>query len=302
MREPQAYGNAGGPCQEFLIFFRKNLTFPKIVPQCRKYPIAYLFTLRRTIALPNANAYLNTCTPISIHALPILIHWFGFQLQILIHALPILIPWVGFRLRILIHRIDTTCLDSTREPSAAKQNQVLRHQSCQNRLSATNQNRLLRHPSRQPIRIEHYVTRVEHYVTRELMVRVEDRSRLSAWVGSLKPILIHSVFKPPTDQLTLLLLEELLKWILEFFSKIVVLRNVLGLRSKIFEFLKRMSTGLYQFESTCPEEFLMIVFRFNQSRSHSSSRSLRKNYQVFEELLLGRLTKRHSICPEKICG
>ena len=45
-------------------------------------------------------------------------------------------------------------------------------------LSAANQNRVLRHPSRQPIRIE-------HYVNRELSARVEVPSRLSAPVGSL---------------------------------------------------------------------------------------------------------------------
>ena len=44
--------------------------------------------------------------------------------------------------------------------------------------SSANQNRVLRNPSRQPIRIE-------HYVTRELSARGEDPSRLSARVGPL---------------------------------------------------------------------------------------------------------------------
>ena len=44
--------------------------------------------------------------------------------------------------------------------------------------STANQLRVLRHPSRQPIRIE-------YYVTRELSARVEDLTRLSAQVGSL---------------------------------------------------------------------------------------------------------------------
>ena len=38
---------AGGAAKNF---FRKNLTVPKIVAQCRKRVIQYLFTLRRTIA------------------------------------------------------------------------------------------------------------------------------------------------------------------------------------------------------------------------------------------------------------
>ena len=44
--------------------------------------------------------------------------------------------------------------------------------------SAVNQIRVLRNPSRQPIRIE-------YYVTRELSVTVEEPSRLSARVSSL---------------------------------------------------------------------------------------------------------------------
>ena len=46
--------------------------------------------------------------------------------------------------------------------------------------SSANQNRVLRNPSRQPIRIEYYVTRVEYYVTRELSARGEDPSRLES--------------------------------------------------------------------------------------------------------------------------
>ena len=51
----------------FKTFFSKSLTVPKIVAQCRKTAIPYLYTIRRTIAhahtLPNAIAYLNTCIP-----------------------------------------------------------------------------------------------------------------------------------------------------------------------------------------------------------------------------------------------
>ena len=135
--------------------------------------------------------YLNTCIPVIIHALPILIHWVSFQLHILIHASPILIHWVGFQLNIL-----PTLLGKQSESSVTR----VEHP----RLSATNQNRVLRNPSRQPIRIEHYVTRV---VTWELSARPEDPSRLSARVGSLFPILIHEGLPHPCSlQLKLLLL------------------------------------------------------------------------------------------------
>ena len=62
----------------FEIFFEKISLCRKKVAQCRKYRIPDLNTLSRTIpyayTLPNAIAYLNTCIPILIHALPILIH------------------------------------------------------------------------------------------------------------------------------------------------------------------------------------------------------------------------------------
>ena len=55
--------------------------------------------------------------------------------------------------------------------SAATRNRALK-------ISSANQRRVLRHPSRQPIRIE-------RYVTRELWTRVEVPSQLSVQVGSL---------------------------------------------------------------------------------------------------------------------
>ena len=55
--------------------------------------------------------------------------------------------------------------------------------------SSAYHNRVSRHPSRQPIRIE-------CYVSRELSARVEVPSRLSARLGSLKPILIHRDLQP----------------------------------------------------------------------------------------------------------
>ena len=57
----------GGPGNRSKNCSRKSLTVPKIVAQCPKRVIPYLYTLNRTIAyaytLPNAIAYLNTCIP-----------------------------------------------------------------------------------------------------------------------------------------------------------------------------------------------------------------------------------------------
>ena len=44
-------------------FFRRSLRVPKIVAQCRKMNISYLYIFRRTIALPNALSYINTSVP-----------------------------------------------------------------------------------------------------------------------------------------------------------------------------------------------------------------------------------------------
>ena len=65
---------------------------------------------------------------------------------------------------------------STKNPhvSSANQNRARKNPST----SSANQNRVLRHTSRQPIRIE-------DYVTRELSVMVEDTFRLCALVGLL---------------------------------------------------------------------------------------------------------------------
>ena len=69
------------------IFENVSTTVPKTVAQCRKDPIPYLNTLNQTMpyacTLPNAIAYPNTCIPILIHALPILIHSVGFRLSAL---------------------------------------------------------------------------------------------------------------------------------------------------------------------------------------------------------------------------
>ena len=100
--------------------------------------------------------------------------------HILIHALPILIHWLGCRL------------------SAPYPNTCITYLNTLSRLSAPN----LADSSRQPIRVEYYVTRVvsqsESSITSpESSRRLEDPSRLSARVGSLQPILIYRVFHPP---------------------------------------------------------------------------------------------------------
>ena len=121
----------------FDFFSGKNLTVPKIVPQCRKYPIAYLYTLRRTItyALPNASPYLKTCISyLNTSA-------FGSRIHILIHAAP-----TFSRLHILIH-----CrLVSSRQPIRIERHlrrQPIKIEHGKNpSTSSANQNRVLRHP------------------------------------------------------------------------------------------------------------------------------------------------------------
>ena len=101
----------------------------------------------------------------------------------------------GSRLHILIHWTNTTRLGNyPRTLGNESASSITSPESSANehpRLSAANQNQVLRNPSRQSIRIEHYVIRVKYYFTRELWARVEDPSRLSARVGSLEPILEH---------------------------------------------------------------------------------------------------------------
>ena len=101
--------------------------------------------------------------------LPILMH----AAPILIHAYPILIPLLGFRLSAPYLNTCIPYLNTltqlpfsapylntlpTRLGSTLGSRQPIRIEHP--RLSATNQNRVLRHPSRQPIRIEYYITRV----------------------------------------------------------------------------------------------------------------------------------------------
>ena len=112
--------------------------------------------------LPNAIAYLNTLTRLHILIHAILIHWVGFRLSApYLNTLPTRLgntlgsrlsaPYLntlptrlgntlGSRLHILIH-----CRFGSQSESSTL---------------GSRQNRTLRQPSRQPIRIEYYVTRV----------------------------------------------------------------------------------------------------------------------------------------------
>ena len=120
--------------------------------------------MRRTIAhaytMPNAIAYLNTCITILIQALPILIHWLGFRLSATylntcnayLNTLsrlsaPYLNTCTAYlnTLSRLSDPYPNTCTayfytDTTRQPIRIEQRRTL--------------------GSRQPIRIEFYVTRV----------------------------------------------------------------------------------------------------------------------------------------------
>ena len=133
---------------------------PKTVAQCRKHPIpyintciTYLNTFTRLLA-PNLNtciAHLNTLTRLSAPYLNTCIAYLN-----------------------TLTRLSAPFLNTLPTRLGCRQPIRIEHP----RLSATNQNRVLRNPSRQPIKIE-------HYVTRELSARPEDPSRLSARVGSL---------------------------------------------------------------------------------------------------------------------
>ena len=99
---------------------------------------------------------------------------FGSGLPILIHALPILIHWLSapylntcITYLKTLSRLSAPCITYLYTMSRLHTlihcrlgNQSESSITSHPRLSAANQNRVLRHPSRQPIRIEYYVTRV----------------------------------------------------------------------------------------------------------------------------------------------
>ena len=193
----------------FLLHYRKSFSIlkhcpwirknkKKTVSHCRKWVIPYLYTLRRTIAyaytLPNAIPYLDSCIPFLNTCIACLNTL--SQLPILTHVLRILIHWLGFRLSVPYFNTCNAYRNTLSQLSTSYLNTWTAYLNTLNRLPfflhplhdwATNQIRVLRHSSRQPIRIE-------YYVTRELSARVENPSRLSARIGSLETILKHRVF------------------------------------------------------------------------------------------------------------
>ena len=121
-----------------------------------KMNIPYLYTLRQTksyaYTLPILFAYLNTYIPISIHALPILIHWLGFRLSTpYLNTLP---THLGSQLRILIHcRLVWAIPENPRQP--------IRIEYYVTRVVSQSESRTEKtHQLRRPIRVEYYVTRV----------------------------------------------------------------------------------------------------------------------------------------------
>ena len=132
-----------------------NFIFEK-VSQCRKWVIPFFYTLGRTIAyaytLPKAIAYLNTYFPILIHALPILILWLSFRL-----LAPYLITCIAYlntlsRLSAPYPNTCTASLNTLCRPP------ILIHRLPPTRLGNQSESSTL--GSRQPIRIDYYVTRV----------------------------------------------------------------------------------------------------------------------------------------------
>ena len=126
-----------------------------------------------------------------IHALPFLDSAFGSRLAILIHASPILDSVFGSRLHILIHCHLSYYIES-----------VPNLNTLPTRLGSR-QNRVLRHPSRQPIRIEYYVTRVvnqsESSITSPESSRLGVKTLLGSRLESARYSLSYymRVFTPP---------------------------------------------------------------------------------------------------------
>ena len=154
---------------------------PKIVAQCRKNVIPYLFTLKRTIAyayiLPNAIAYLNTC----IAYLNTCLTYLNTLTRLSAPYPNTLNRHDSYRQPIRIEHPRTL---GTRQPIRIKY-YVTR---------VVSQSESSSFGSRQPIRIGYYVTRVVSQSessstspknTRELSARVEVPSRLSGRLGSL---------------------------------------------------------------------------------------------------------------------
>ena len=142
------------------------------------------------------NSAENTLFLILIHALPILIHGLGFRLSApylntcitYLNTLSQLsAPYLNTCITYpnTLSRLSAPCITYLYTLSRLHTlihcrlgNQSKSSNTSHPRLSAANQKQVLRNPSRQPIRIK-------HYVTQELSARVEVPSRLSTRFGSL---------------------------------------------------------------------------------------------------------------------
>ena len=134
--------------------------------------------MSRTHALPNAITYINTCITYLKTVTRLSAPYLNTCIDYLITLSRLSAPY----LKTLPTRLGNTLggqpeLSITSLESSANHNRepinfVSQSESNTQEPSAANQNRVLSHPSRQPIRIE-------HYVTRELSARVGDPSRLA---------------------------------------------------------------------------------------------------------------------------
>ena len=118
--------------------FRSSLTVPKIVAQCQKHPVPYLST---------CITYLNALTRLSDPYLNKCITYLNTLSRLSAPYLNTCITYLSTLSRLSVQYLNTLL---TRQPIRIENP----------RLSAANQNRVLGHSSRQPIRIEHYITRV----------------------------------------------------------------------------------------------------------------------------------------------
>ena len=151
----------GGPGNRSKNCSGKSLTVPKIVAQCPKRVIPYLYTLNRTIAygytLPNAIAYLNTCIP----------------------YLNTCITYLNTLTRLSAPYLNTL---PTRLVSQEHSRQPIRTEYYVTRVvSQSELSTEKTHQLRQPIRIEYYVTRVvsqSESSTRVVIMSPESSRRL----------------------------------------------------------------------------------------------------------------------------
>ena len=131
-------------------------------------------------------------SPILIHTLPILIRWLGLRLHILIHTLPLLIHWVDSRLHILTHALPISIHWVSFRLSAPYLNTYNTHlNTLPTRLGS--QSESSNPGSRQPIRIEYYVTRV----VSQSESSIRHPRALGAWKTLLAIAYLNTLGLPP---------------------------------------------------------------------------------------------------------